>query len=117
MAGLLGAFPALLRASPPGRVGSPPPIAALVILTPSIPRWPAAARRDSRPGEFSRPPRTVPPPRVGRAPVPGVGATLAVGKTTSNPGRGMCRTGPAGRLIRLQACRPPQTRRFSLDIG
>jgi hypothetical protein len=32
-------------------------------------------------------------------------------------GRGPRRTGPAGRLIRLQACRPPQIRRFSLDTG
>ena len=32
-------------------------------------------------------------------------------------GRGTSRTGPSGRLFRRLACRPPQTRRFSLDTG
>ena len=32
-------------------------------------------------------------------------------------GRGTSRTGPSGRLYGYLACRPPQSRRFSLDTG
>ena len=32
-------------------------------------------------------------------------------------GRGPSRGRPSGRLVRLQACRPPQTRRFPMDTG
>src|SRR5262249_40561716 len=43
--------------------------------------------------------------------------TGMVRREVRETGRGMSRADPAGRLIRFQACRPPQTRRFSLDTS